>query len=126
MLTLPSSALRPLSTYHPIMDGKEQNSKLSAPFDIVKVKLETKNLTVCVKAKDSQKSHYLFFNLQTHNGVAELQMRRRISKFDGKPKEQDFLLDVSKIAVFNQPLTLRLFRRTTKGLKLIHETSLNP
>lgn len=125
MLSISSSALQPLCKYHPI--EQTNDPQLSAPFDVVKVKLEYKNLIVCVKANDRQKSSYTFFNLAAKEEAVELYIRRRISKENGvKLREQDFLLDFSKCCIFNRPLTLRLFRRTVKGSKLIHEEVLKP
>ncbi len=126
MLRLSSSALQPLCQQPFIEDKKAHEDIISAPFDVLMVKLEAGELKICVKAKDHQKSFYYFFDLQTKDQVANLHMRRSISKIRGYRREQEFQMHVADIPIFNKPLTLRLVRKTVRGEIIIREDELKP
>lgn len=125
MLHLSSSALK-RCVYHPLESSRTHLKSISAPFEITNISLETKNLTIQVKANDKQKCLYHFFNLVIKEDTAELHIRRRIRKVEGEINNQDLMLDVSAYPEFNSPLKLKIYRTTVQGKKLIREANLKP
>lgn len=126
MFCLPSSALQPLCQYPAICDKIAHLKKVSAPFRVISLKLESGDLRVFVKADDRQKSFYYFYDLQFQDEVALLKMRRSICKKSGYRQEQEFRIRVADIPSFNKPLTLRILRKTVRGDRLVCEEILKP